>query len=127
MSKDWSDQTRYADTKRYLETVDAELANHVHQTLPCSTQAAGAALSLKGNKLYALAGNSSVGRAVRALLLCHKAYLGANWSKGTGNLGAGIPANLKHATGPQLTMDTYLGKSEAAVRLAIQSYVALNP
>lgn len=126
MSSSWTPQERYADTKRYLEQVDAGLASHVHQTLPISTAAAGTALSLAGNPRYAVFGNSTVGRAVRALRLCHLAYLGSNWARKTGGA-LGVPANLNSPDGATLTMDAYLSKSEAVVREAIMAYVALTP
>lgn len=126
VSDKWTPQERYADTKRYLEQVDAGLAAHVHQTLPISTATAGAQLSLAGNPRYAMFGNSAVGRAVRALRLCHLTYLGPNWARQTGGA-LGIANNLNSPNGAQLTMDFYLSKAEAVVREAIMAYVALNP
>lgn len=126
MSDSWTPQERYADTKRYLDSVDAGLAGHVHNTLPISTTAAGTALSLAGNPRYAVFGNSTVGRAVRALRLCHLTYLGSNWARKTGGA-LGVPANLNSADGAKTTMDFYLSKSEAVVREAIMAYVALAP
>lgn len=126
MSDKWTPQERYADTKRYLEQVDAGLAAHVHKTLPIRTDTAGGQLSLAGNPRYAMFGNTTVGRAVRALRLCHLTYLGTNWARQTGGA-LGIPNNLNSANGAQLTMDFYLSKSETVVREAIMAFVALSP
>ncbi|MGB6691577.1 MAG: hypothetical protein WBE76_27385 [Terracidiphilus sp.] len=126
MSDKWTPQERYADTKRYLEGVDAGLASHVHKTLPISTVTAGTQLSLAGNPRYAMFGSSAVGRAVRALRLCHLTYLGTNWARQTGGAD-GIANNLNSQNGATLTMDFYLSKSEAVVREAIMAFVALNP
>jgi len=126
LSKNWTNQQRYADTKTYLATVDANLPQHVEATLPITTDAAGALLSLQGNKMYAMFGNSTVGRAVRALKLCHLAYLGLNWARQTG-APAGVPADRNSPNGGQLTADTYLNKTEAVVRDAIKAYLALHP
>ena len=126
MSDKWTPKQRFDDTIQYLASVDASLAAHVKIHLPVSETVAGTNLSLAGNPRYAVFGSSGVGRAVRALRLCQMAYLGSNWAKQTGGA-TGIANNLNSANGASLTMDTYLNKSEAMARDAIQAYVALHP
>ena len=127
MAKNWTGQQRYTDTLNYLTSVDVTLAGHVDQTVVGPKNTIGNGLSLAGHKMYAMFGDKAVGRAVRTLLLCHRAYLGLNWAKGTGAGGAGVPADYRSPNGDTLTKDKYLGKPEATVREAIRAYVSLTP
>jgi hypothetical protein len=127
MSSNWTGQQRYDDTLNYLKTVDNELATHVTAQLGAVNKSTiGDDLSLKGNSMYAMFGDKNAGRAVRALLLCQKAYLGSNWAKQTGGF-SGIPSDLNSPNGKKLTVDKYLGKAEAVIQDAIRTYTALNP
>ncbi len=127
MSKNWTGQQRYDDTLAYLKSVNMQLGMHVDQKIVGPKVNVGNTLSLAGHKMYAMFGDIAVGRAVRALMLCHRAYLGTNWAKGTGNKGAGVAASYVNINGDKLTKDKYLGKSEAVVRQAIEAYVAQTP
>jgi len=127
LAKNWTGKERYDNSLEYLKTVDVALAAHVDRTIVGSKEKIGEGISLAGHKMYAMFGNTSVGRAVRALLLCHRAYLGHNWAMGTGNKGAGVPQDYFRADGDRLTKDKYLGKSEAVVRDAIKAYLSATP
>ena len=124
MSSDWTGQQRYDNTLQYLKSVDNELGKHVDETVLNGEDKGkiGEGLSLQGHKMYAVFGSKPVGRAVRALLLCQRAYLGPHWGKS--RTGAG---DYRKPNGPTLTKNQYLGKSEAVVQEAIRSYVATTP
>ncbi len=128
MSSNWNGRQRYDDTLDYLDSVSAELANHVNQQLVGANKTTvGTALSLAGHKMYAVFGSKPVGRAVRALMLCHRAYFGTNWAKQTGAKGAGIAADYNAPGGATVTKDAYLNKAEAVVQGAIRTYLATTP
>ena len=130
MAKTWTGKDRYNDSIDYLKSFNQALGAHVDRTIrakgtPLNT--IGDGISLSGQTMYAMFGDKPVGRAVRALLLCHRAYLGQNWARGTGAQGAGVPASYSLGNGDKLAKDKYLRKAETVARSALGAYVALNP
>jgi hypothetical protein len=122
---DKTDQDRYDQSLAYIRALNDALATHVDSTVQGSKAQIGADLSLTGYKTYAVFGKKSVGHAVRALMLCQRAYLGNHWSRMKGAPGVAVPFDwtLGNATASRLkTKNFYLNKSTDVIDEAILSY-----
>lgn len=108
-----TDKQRYDAAIAYLKTVDNALGTEVDQLLTAQnrTDEAGRDISLEGFGYWA-SGNDNQHKAVRALLLCQKAYLTPPYFKGF-FIGYEKDKTKRH----------YKGKSEAAVKEAIKCYL----
>ncbi|HEX4808396.1 MAG TPA: hypothetical protein VH325_05675 [Bryobacteraceae bacterium] len=106
-----TDQQRFDDTITYLGTIDNALAADVKQKLIGKTVEAGKDISLEGMG-YWHSGNDAQHKAVRALLLCQKAYLTPPYFKG-----------FFISFEKDKTKQFWHGKSETAVKDAIKCYL----
>jgi hypothetical protein len=133
MAKDWTKDERLTKAYDYLAGVDQGLKTHVEQRIagivdPLKVEAIKDSLSLQGNKLYAMFGSSDKGLALRALLLCQRAYLfGDTWSLGNG--GAFPWAYMgDHAQSTAMCRNHWINKTENQLRQALLAYLpTANP
>ena len=108
-----TDQQRFDEALAYLKTIDMQLALEVQRVIAGRVLEAGKELSLEGHG-YWHAGNDAQHTAVRALVLCQKAFLTPPYFKG-------FFIGFQH----QKTKTFYHGKPEATVKDAIKCYLPL--
>ena len=106
-----TDQQRFDDAIKYLAGIDQALAADVKQQLAARTLEAGKDISLEGMG-YGLSGSDAQHNAVRALILCQKAYLTLPYFKG---FFIGFEKDK--------TKRLWKGKPEHAVKEAIRCYL----
>ena len=106
-----TDQQRFDEAHKYLAAVDGALAHEVKQLLLARMQEAGKDISLEGMS-YWNSGSDAQHNAVRALLLCQKAYLTPPYFKG-------FYINFDKDS----TKRFWRGKTENAVKEAIRCYL----
>ncbi|MBC5766451.1 hypothetical protein [Ramlibacter albus] len=121
---DKTDQQRYDQTIAYIRGLNDALATHVDTTVRGVKSQIGADLSLTGYKRYAVFGNTNTGHAVRALMLCQRAYFGDHWARMKGAPGVSVPVNwMGNPVQSRITTkNAYLHKSTAVVNEAVLSY-----
>src|SRR5262249_60100870 len=110
-----TDKQRFDESIQYIVgKISADLALSIKAALGARTDsAAGAEISLEGAG-YWHHGNEGQHAAVRALLLCHKAFLKAPYAVGAG----GVP--FDYNTQPNAAKTFFLTKSEDEVKEAIR-------
>ena len=109
-----TDQQRFDEALAYLKTIDIQLATEVKQHIGGRVLEAGRELSLEGHG-YWRSGNDLQHTAVRALVLCQKAFLTPPYFKG-------FYIGFEHPK----TKTFFHGKSEAIVKEAIKCYLPLR-
>jgi hypothetical protein len=109
-----TDQQRFDAAMAYLRTVNAGLADDVTRKITSQVEA-GKDCSLEGEG-YWHSGDNAQHNAVRALILCQKAYLTPPYFKG-----------FFIGFEKQKTKQHYKGKTEQQVQNAIKCYLPGNP
>ena len=110
---------RFHAAMRYLTTYSPTLALHVDTALNgnIADENAGALISLTGDHVM---GSDDKRRALRALLLCQRAFLNAPYSVGAG----GAPFVYNNA--PRSPIGEYRWSFESTVRGGLSSYMAID-